>query len=63
MLRDTLTGSAHGLETVIKVTASVAPLPLRADTDILVSNLGGSRWTTPCAPSQRGSPIRSATRW
>ena len=40
MLRDTLTGSAHGLETVIKVTASVAPLPLRADTDILVSNLG-----------------------
>jgi Flp pilus assembly protein TadB len=40
MLRDTLTGSAHGLETVIKVTASVAPLSLRADTDILVSNLG-----------------------
>ena len=39
MLRDTLAGSAHGLETVIKVTASVAPLPLRADTDILVSNL------------------------
>jgi tight adherence protein B len=39
MLRDTLAGSAHGLETVVKVTAQVAPLPIRADARILASDL------------------------
>ena len=39
MLRDTLSGSAHGLETVIKVTAQVAPVPIRADAQILATDL------------------------
>ena len=39
MLRDTLSGSALGLETVITVTAQVAPLPIRADTKALAADL------------------------
>jgi Flp pilus assembly protein TadB len=39
MLRDTLSGSAHGLETVIRVTAQVAPVSIRPDTQVLGSNL------------------------
>ena len=42
MLRDTLSGSAHGLETVLKVTAPVAPLPIRADAQMLAVDLARS---------------------
>lgn len=39
MLRDLLQG-AHGLETVIKTTAPVAPVALRHDTQLLAADLG-----------------------